>query len=86
MAVVEYETQGHIAVITLNRPDARNTIKPAVAARLADAWLEVRTNDEVRVAILTGKRSAFCAGADLGHLPGGRIDRAPACATPFRLR
>lgn len=68
MAVVEYETQGHIAVITLNRPDARNAINPEVAARLADAWLEVRTNDEVRVAILTGKGSAFCAGADLGQL------------------
>ncbi|MDH3640930.1 MAG: enoyl-CoA hydratase-related protein [Gammaproteobacteria bacterium] len=68
MAVVEYEHQGHIAVITLNRPDARNAINPEVAARLADAWLEVRTNDEVRVAILTGKGIAFCAGADLGQL------------------
>ena len=68
MAVVEYGHQGHIAVITLNRPDARNAINPEVAARLADAWLEVRTNDEVRVAILTGTGSAFCSGADLGQL------------------
>ena len=68
MALVEYETRGHIALITLNRPEARNAINPEVAARLADAWEEVKSNDEVRVAVLTGKGSAFCAGADLGQL------------------
>ncbi len=68
MALVEYETRGHIAVITLNRPEARNAINPEVAARLADAWEEVKSNGEVRVAVLTGTGSAFCAGADLGQL------------------
>ena len=68
MALVEYETQGHIAVITLNRPDARNAINPEVAVRLADAWEQVRSDDEVRVAVLTGRGKAFCAGADLGQL------------------
>lgn len=68
MAVVNYETRGHIAVITLNRPEARNAINPEVAARLADAWEKVRDDDEVRVAILTGTGTTFCAGADLGQL------------------
>ena len=68
MALVEYETRGHIAVITLNRPEARNAINPEVAVRLADAWQEVKDNDQVRVAVLTGTGSAFCAGADLGQL------------------
>lgn len=68
MALVNYETRGHIAIITLNRPEARNAINPEVAARLADAWEEVKRNDAVRVAILTGTGSAFCAGADLGQL------------------
>ncbi|MEZ5559549.1 MAG: enoyl-CoA hydratase-related protein [Pseudomonadales bacterium] len=68
MALVDYETRGHVAVITLNRPDARNAINPEVAVRLADAWEEVRSNDRVRVAVLTGTGSAFCAGADLGQL------------------
>jgi enoyl-CoA hydratase len=68
MALVDYEIQGHIAVITLNRPDARNAINPEVAVRLADAWESVRDDDQVRVAILTGTGSAFCAGADLGQL------------------
>jgi enoyl-CoA hydratase len=39
-----------------------------VAVRLADAWQEVKDNDDVRVAVLTGTGSAFCAGADLGQL------------------
>lgn len=68
MALVNYEVTGHIAVITLNRPEARNAINPEVAARLADAWAAVREDDQVRVAILTGTGSAFCAGADLGQL------------------
>lgn len=68
MSLVNYEVQGHIAVITLNRPDARNAINPEVAARLADAWSEVKNNDLVRVAVLTGTGTAFCAGADLGQL------------------
>lgn len=68
MALVDYEVRGHVAVVTLNRPDARNAINPEVAIRLADAWQEIRDDDAVRVAILTGTGSVFCAGADLGQL------------------
>ena len=38
MALVDYEVKGHVAIVTLNRPDARNAINPEVAVRLADAW------------------------------------------------
>jgi enoyl-CoA hydratase len=68
MPLVEFETRGHVAVITLNRPDARNAINPEVAVRLAQAWQAVKDDDDVRVAVLTGTGSAFCAGADLGQL------------------
>ena len=68
MALVDFELNGHIAVITFNRPEARNAINAEVSVRLARAWQEVKDNDAVRVAILTGKGSAFCAGADLGQL------------------
>lgn len=68
MAIVDYEVTGHIAVITLNRPDARNAVNPEVGARLYEAWHAARDDDNVRVAILTGTGSAFCAGADLGQL------------------
>ena len=68
MALVEFDLDGHIALVTLNRPDARNAINPEVGVRLAEAWREVRDNDSIRVAVLTGRGSAFCAGADLGQL------------------
>lgn len=68
MPLVDYDVHGHVAVITLNRPDARNAINPEVAVRLASAWQQVRDDDQVRVAVLTGTGSAFCAGADLGQL------------------
>lgn len=68
MAVVEYEKRGHIAIVTLDRPEARNAINPEVAVRLADAWEKVKEDQEVRVAVLTGRGSAFCSGADLGQM------------------
>ena len=68
MAVVDYAVDGHIATVTLNRPEARNAVSPEVAVRLRDAWHAVRDDDNVRVAILTGTGSVFCAGADLGQL------------------
>ena len=68
MPVVEFEKQGHVALVTLNRPDARNSINPELGARLAEAWQQVRDDDEIRVAVVTGTGSAFCAGADLGQL------------------
>ena len=67
MSVVLYERVGNVAVITLNRPEARNSLSPEVLVRLDDAWREVAADDGVRVAVLTGTGDkAFCAGADLG--------------------
>jgi enoyl-CoA hydratase len=68
MALVDYRVEGHVAIVTLNRPDARNAINPEVAVRLADAWKSIRDDGNVRVGIVTGTGSAFCAGADLGQL------------------
>jgi enoyl-CoA hydratase len=68
MPVVEYQVDNHVARVTLNRPDARNAVNPEVAVRLADAWQQARDDDAVRVIVVTGTGSAFCAGADLGQL------------------
>ncbi|MEE9254709.1 MAG: enoyl-CoA hydratase-related protein [Pseudomonadales bacterium] len=68
MPVVEYRVDGHVAVVTLNRPEARNAVSPEVAVLLAEAWEQVKGDDNVRVAIVTGTGSSFCAGADLGQL------------------
>jgi enoyl-CoA hydratase len=68
VALVDYQVEGHVARITINRPEAKNAINPEVACRLTDAWHSVRDNAEVRVAVLAGTGDVFCAGADLGRL------------------
>jgi enoyl-CoA hydratase len=64
---------GHIAVITLNRPEVRNAVNGAVAAGLDAAVKRVESDLEVRVAILTSSQDkVFCAGADLAEIAAGR--------------
>lgn len=53
------------AVLTLNRPDARNALSPALLADLCAAFHALNREDEVRAVILTGAGTAFCAGLDL---------------------
>ncbi len=66
MSAVLFEKRGSIAVVTLNRPEARNAISPEVMVKLDEAWSAITEDDEVRVAILTGAGDkAFSAGADL---------------------
>jgi enoyl-CoA hydratase len=64
-----YEKRDGIALITLNRPERRNAFSPESIIRLAEAWIDYRDDDALRVAILTGAGDkAFCAGGDLGRL------------------
>lgn len=66
MPAVLYEKKGHIAYITINRPERMNALGSEVTAGLREAIFDVRTDSEVRVAIVTGAGDrAFCAGADL---------------------
>lgn len=65
MSVVEYEKRDGIAVVTLNRPEAKNAINPETHERLWEIWRDFRDDPEVEVAIVTGTGDAFCAGADL---------------------
>ena len=63
---VEFTVVDGIATISLNRPAARNAIDPEMRSLLHQAWRRVSTDDEIRVAVLTGAGDrAFCAGADL---------------------
>lgn len=63
---VLYEVEGRIAVITLNRPEARNAVNGAMATMMNDIMHRFENDPKVWVAILTGAGSrAFSAGADL---------------------
>ncbi|TAJ73744.1 MAG: crotonase/enoyl-CoA hydratase family protein [Phenylobacterium sp.] len=66
--VVNFERRRHVAIVTLNRPEALNAISPEMLVRLAEAWTRVRDDQEIRVAVVTGAGDrAFCSGADLGR-------------------
>jgi enoyl-CoA hydratase len=61
-----YAMHGPVAVITINRPEARNAINTAVREGLAAAWQRFEADISAKVAILTGAgERAFCAGMDL---------------------
>ncbi|MGF6935471.1 E-phenylitaconyl-CoA hydratase [Paraburkholderia sp. UCT70] len=63
---VNFSVEDHIATITLNRPERLNALDEEHYAALSAAWIEVRDNDDIRVAIVTGAgEKAFCVGADL---------------------
>ncbi len=62
---VLYDKRDRIAYVTLNRPEARNAVDPAMHRLLWETWEDFRDDDSVDVAIVTGAGEAFCAGADL---------------------
>ncbi len=65
MSHVLYEIKGAIATITLNRPQARNAYSDQMVIELIDAVDRAERDVNVRVVVLTGAGSAFCAGGDL---------------------
>jgi len=62
---VLFDVQEGTAVITLNRPERRNSINRELLSGLYDSIDEVSRNDEIRVAIITGNGKSFCSGIDL---------------------
>jgi enoyl-CoA hydratase len=68
------EREGHVVILTMNRPEARNAFGSEMLVRLADAWDLVDGDDDIRVAVLTGAGGHFCAGSDLKAMAGGWAD------------
>jgi enoyl-CoA hydratase/3-hydroxyacyl-CoA dehydrogenase len=62
---VKLEVKGHIATITMNRPEAMNALNEKVLRELKEAIAQVRDDPVVRVVIITGEGPAFVAGADI---------------------
>jgi enoyl-CoA hydratase len=62
---IHYEKDGHVVTITIDRPEARNSLDLEHFGQLADAWVRYRDDDEAFVAILTGVGDVYCVGADL---------------------
>jgi enoyl-CoA hydratase/carnithine racemase len=65
----------HIALVELNRPNARNAINSEVADALHEAVIHYEADDDVWVVVLTGTGNIFCAGADLAQVARGEGDK-----------
>jgi enoyl-CoA hydratase len=59
------ERRGRVLLITLNRPDARNSVNAALAQGIADALDELDGDDDLQAGVITGAGKGFCAGMDL---------------------
>lgn len=73
-AAVLTERRGRILIVTINRPDARNSVNAAVAHGIAEAMDELDSSADLSIAVLTGAGGNFCSGMDLkaylrGELP-----------------
>ena len=62
------EKRNTVAIVTLNRPEVRNAFDDVLIADLTRAFLDIEKDDAVRVMVLAGAGSAFCAGADLNWM------------------
>jgi enoyl-CoA hydratase len=68
---VDFEQRGPLAVVKINRPEARNAVNGAVAQGIEEAIDKIEADDGIWVGILTGEPPVFCAGADLKEINSG---------------
>jgi enoyl-CoA hydratase/carnithine racemase len=74
---VLYETRDHVATITLNRPENRNSMTADVLAGFREAVGRVRDDSELRAVVITGRGKSFCAGADFRADAAAEAEDAP---------
>jgi methylglutaconyl-CoA hydratase len=66
--MIRYSKENQIGTITLNRPEKRNALNPELVAQLKGKLKEIKSDNEVKVLIITGEGKSFCSGADLEYL------------------
>jgi methylglutaconyl-CoA hydratase len=66
--MLNVEIRNGVARVTLNRPELRNAFDDVLIASLTKAFLEIESDQSVRVVVLAGNGPAFCAGADLNWM------------------
>ena len=72
---VLYEKKGNVVIITLNRPDALNSINRQLRRELGEAITQFDGDEDAFVAIITGAGRAFCAGRALKTRAAGPAER-----------
>ena len=71
--MIDFEADGNVALITMNRPEARNAINGIMSSGLEDAIDRLEADDSLWLGILTHTGPVFCAGADLKAISEGRF-------------
>ncbi len=69
--MIDFEIRGHVAVLTINRPDARNAVNAAVAQGMEAALDRLDADPELWLGVIAGNGPVFCAGADLKAVAAG---------------
>jgi enoyl-CoA hydratase len=75
---VRYQTEGQVAIVTLDRPEARNAVDGPTADALTAAFRDFENDAALAVAVLTGSGGTFCSGADLKAFGTERRNRLEA--------
>lgn len=70
MTEIEFENRDGVGLITFARPETLNVFSPGMMAGLGDLYRHCDADESVRVVVVTGRGTAFCAGADLS---GGEV-------------
>lgn len=73
--VLEVERRGPFAILALNRPESRNAIDDELRERIPRVLEELAQDREIRVVVITGRGTAFCAGGDVKAM-GDRLENA----------
>ena len=68
-----YEIKNHVAIITLNRPEEKNSFSLEMIRLWNDYLKRAREDKKVRVVVITGKGSTFCSGGDIREMAEGKL-------------
>lgn len=67
---IKFNVSTGVALVTIDRPEAMNSLDPETTTELIDAWERISSDDAIRVAVVTGEGvKAFCTGSDLKKTP-----------------
>jgi enoyl-CoA hydratase len=72
MALVEWERRDRVAIVRINRPEARNAVNPEVSHAMEAVLDELEADDTIQAVVITGVGETFSAGADLKVVAQGR--------------